>query len=59
MNSNDSSLITHAFTPAAVAPVDSMTIKARELDVPMYYFPDAATGTDSYVTARHLDCGNT
>lgn len=56
MNSNDGIVNTHEPMPAVVAPVDSMTIKAGELDVPVYYFPDAATGTDNYVSARDSDC---
>lgn len=33
------------------------TVKAGELDVPVYYYPDAATGTDRYVTTKDGDCG--
>ena len=33
------------------------TVKAGEMDVPAYYFPDSATGTDRYVTTRSGDCG--
>lgn len=35
------------------------TIKSGELDVPAYYFPDAATGTDQFVDVRPSDCGGT
>lgn len=58
-SSNDDSMSNQWYAPAVVAPVDSATIKAGELDVPVYYFPDAATGTDSYVTVRDSDCGST
>jgi hypothetical protein len=37
--------------------LDSMTVKAGKLDVPVYYFPDMAIGTDNYVEARDGDCG--
>lgn len=39
------------------APSSVETLKAGELDVPAYYFPDSATGTDHYVTTRSGDCG--
>lgn len=40
-----------------IVDVPVQIIKAGELDVPVYYFPDAATGTDRYVTAKDGDCG--
>ena len=33
------------------------TVKAGKLDVSIYYFPDAATGTDRYVEVRDSGCG--
>ncbi len=59
MDGNDDALQTHDFAPSVVSPSPTLTTKAGELDVPLYYFPDAATGTDRYVGARDGDCGQT
>lgn len=47
------------YSTAAAEPSTAATVSAGELDVPVYYFPDAATGTDRYVDSRDADCGGT
>jgi len=48
----DSELVPATTTPSVV-----VTTKAGELDVPSYYFPNEAVGTDKYLSARDGDCG--
>jgi hypothetical protein len=56
MHRNDSPEIVDHSVRIEPAALDSMTVEAGELNVPVYYFPDAAIGTDNYVEARELDC---
>lgn len=51
--------LTDETAPKVMAPADTQTIKSGEVEVPAYFFPDAATGTDRYVPTRTTDCGGT
>lgn len=47
------------FVPATATLSATVTTKAGEVDVPAYYFPNEAVGTDRYIGARESDCGAT
>lgn len=53
----NSSPVDSDFFPVAATPPVTVTTKAGKLDVPAYYFPNEAVGTDRYLGARGDDCG--
>lgn len=57
LDGHQDSLGSHGPGAVESAPVSALKVKAGALEVPIYFFPDAATGTDTYATARDLNCG--
>jgi len=57
MDSQDEASPPADFSTTVSEPSETITMKAGEIEVPIYYFPDSATGTDKYVSARDADCG--